>query len=136
VQSEFIFSRRGVNAPNMNAAARVDKQVFYFKRFQRNLDASMAPWVEEMAAAMKEDATIKVELVGHLDATEVERTRMRPDLASLATERAEAVKEALVESGIDAARIGVASRNGDEPVDSTGTDMGMSKNRRVEVNLK
>ncbi len=136
VQSEFIFSRRGVNAPNMNAAARVDKQVFYFKRFQRNLDGSMAPWVEEMAAAMKEDAAIKVELVGHLDATEVERTRMRPDLASLATERAEAVKEALVESGIDAARIGVASRNGDEPVDSTGTDMGMSKNRRVEVNLK
>jgi outer membrane protein OmpA-like peptidoglycan-associated protein len=136
VQSEFIFSRRGVSAPNMKPAARVDKQVFYFKRFQRNLDASMAPWVEEMAAAMKEDATIKVELVGHLDATEVERTRMRPDLASLATERAEAVKEALVESGIDAARISVAARNGDEPVDTSGTDMGMSKNRRVEVVLR
>lgn len=136
VQSEFIFSRRGVSAPNMSAASKVDKQVFYFKRFQRNLDGSMAPWVEEMAAAMKEDANIKVELVGHLDATEVERTRMRPDLATLATERAEAVKDALVESGIDAARITVAARDGNEPVDTTGTDMGMSKNRRVEVNLK
>jgi flagellar motor protein MotB len=61
---------------------------------------------------------------------------MRPDLASLATERAEAVKEALVESGIDAARISVAARNGDEPVDTSGTDMGMSKNRRVEVVLR
>ncbi|HNR55540.1 MAG TPA: OmpA family protein, partial [Flavobacteriales bacterium] len=81
------------------------------------------------------DMSIKVKLVGHMDATEVERTRVRPDLLTLAKERAEAVKDALVEAGIDAGRITVDGRAGDDPVDTSGTDVGMSKNRRVEVEL-
>ncbi|HOZ39934.1 MAG: OmpA family protein [Flavobacteriales bacterium] len=135
VESEFIFSRRGVSAPNLTAAARVDKQVFYFKRFQRVLDGSMDAWVTEMVAAMKEDPAVKVSLIGHLDATEVDRIRMRPDLASLAKERAEALRDALLEGGIEASRITVSGLDGSTPVDTTGTEVGMSKNRRVEVDL-
>ena len=135
VESEFIFSRRGVSAPNLTAAARVDKQVFYFKRFQRVLDGSMDAWVTEMVAAMKEDPAVKVSLIGHLDATEVDRIRMRPDLASLAKERAEALRDALLEGGIEASRITVSGLDGSAPVDTTGTEVGMSKNRRVEVDL-
>lgn len=134
-ESEFIFSRKGAINPNLKPAEKVDQQVFYFKRFQRSFDSSMEPWLKDMATFMKEDATIKVKLIGHMDATEVERTRIRPDLLTLAKERAEALKDALVESGIDAARITVDGRAGDEPVDTSGTDIGMSKNRRVEVEL-
>jgi len=134
-ESEFIFSRKGAINPNLKPAEKVDQQVFYFKRFQRSFDSSMEPWLKDMATFMKEDATIKVKLIGHMDATEVERTRIRPDLLTLSKERAEALKDALVESGIDAARITVDGRAGDEPVDTSGTDIGMSKNRRVEVEL-
>ena len=109
--------------------------MFYFKRFQRSFDSSMEPWLKDMVGFMKEDATIKVKLIGHMDATEVERTRVRPDLLTLGKERAEALKDALVESGIDAARITVDAKSGDEPVDTSGTDIGMSKNRRVEVEV-
>ena len=73
--------------------------------------------------------------LAHMDATEVERTRVRPDLLALAKERAEAVQAALVEAGIEATRISVDVKAGDEPVDSSGTEIGMSKNRRVEVEL-
>ena len=95
----------------------------------------MENWLNDMIGSLKEDATIKVKLVGHMDATEMERTRVRPDLLTLAKERAEAVKDALVEAGIDAARITVDAKSGDEPVDTSGTDIGMSKNRRVEVEV-
>lgn len=134
-ESEFIFSRKGAINPSLKAAEKIDQQVFYFKRFQRNLDPSMDPWLNDMIAFMKEDVGIKVKLVGHMDATEVERTRVRPDLLMLAKERAEAVKAALVEAGIDAARVTVDSLAGDQPADGSGTDLGMSKNRRVEVEL-
>jgi len=134
-ESEFIFSRKGAINPNLKPAEKVDQQVFYFKRFQRSFDSSMEPWLKDMAGFMKEDATIKVKLIGHMDATEVERTRVRPDLLTLGKERAEALKDALVESGIDAARITVDAKSGDEPVDTSGTDIGMSKNRRVEVEV-
>lgn len=134
-ESEFIFSRKGAINPNLKPAEKVDQQVFYFKRFQRSFDTSMENWLNDMIGSLKEDATIKVKLVGHMDATEMERTRVRPDLLTLAKERAEAVKDALVEAGIDAARITVDAKSGDEPVDTSGTDIGMSKNRRVEVEV-
>lgn len=134
-ESEFIFSRKGAINPNLKPAEKVDQQVFYFKRFQRSFDTSMENWLNDMVGSLKEDATVKVKLIGHMDATEVERTRVRPDLLTLSKERAEAVKDALVEAGIDAARITVEAKSGDEPVDTSGTDIGMSKNRRVEVEV-
>lgn len=134
-ESEFIFSRKGAVNPSLKPAEKVDQQVFYFKRFQRSFDTSMESWLNDMVGSLKADASIKVKLIGHLDATEVERTLVRPDLLTLATERAEAVKDALVEAGIDASRITVEAKAGDEPVDTTGTEIGMSKNRRVEVDI-
>ncbi len=134
-ESEFIFSRRGAMTPSMKPAQRVDATVIYFKRFQRTIDPAMYSWIEEMAEHMIADPTIRVRLTGHIDETEKDRMRMRPDLEALAEERAETVKEALVEAGVDAGRITVAAKGADELADDTGTEVGMSKNRRVEVEL-
>ncbi len=134
-ESEYIFSQKGAMNPSWKPADKVDNEVFYFKRFQRSFDTSMETRLAEMVESMKADATIHVKLVGHMDATEMERTRVRPDLLMLAKERAEAVKDALLDAGIDAARITVDAKAGDVPVDNSGTDLGMSKNRRVEVEL-
>ncbi|HRD53516.1 MAG TPA: OmpA family protein, partial [Flavobacteriales bacterium] len=79
---------------------------------------------------------MKIELVGHFDATEMDRTRIRPDLVELSKERAEAVRDALVEAGVQAARITVSGKDASEPADDSGTEVGMSKNRRVEVVVK
>jgi OmpA-OmpF porin, OOP family len=134
-ESEVIYSRRGMNRPGASLAEKIDMQTFYFKRFQKVIPLSMEPWVEEMAAQMKEDPKVKVRLVGHIDETEKERIRMKSELARLGQERADAVKEALVDQGIDAARITTSSQNGDAPADTAGTEIGQSKNRRVEVEL-
>jgi outer membrane protein OmpA-like peptidoglycan-associated protein len=40
-----------------------------------------------------------------------------------------------VEAGVETARITVVGKGSDEPSDTSGTDVGMSKNRRVEVEL-
>ncbi|MCW5900440.1 MAG: OmpA family protein [Flavobacteriales bacterium] len=134
-ESEYIFSRRGATTPGMKPAQRVDAMVIYFKRFQRNIDPAMESWIEEMARFMEEDPTIRVRLTGFIDETEKDRMRMRPDLETLAVERAEAVKEALVEAGIPASRISTAAKGAEELADDAGTEVAMSKNRRVEVEL-
>lgn len=135
-ESEFIFSRKGVTPPGLKPAEKAERQTIYFKRFQRSLDPSMDPWVEDILEAMKEDASLKIELIGHFDATENDRTRVRPDLVPLAKERAEAVRDALVEGGIETGRITVTAKDANEPADETGTEVGMSKNRRVNVVVK
>ncbi len=134
-ESEFIFSRRGAMSPSWTPAQRVDAQVFYFKRFQRNIDRSMEQWITETATQMEADPTLKVHLIGHIDELEKDRMRMRPDLEQLGTERAEAVKEALLEAGIVASRIIVSSQDDRAPADGAGNEVAMSKNRRVEVEL-
>lgn len=135
-ESEFIFSRKGVTPPGLKPKEKATNQVFYFKRFQRQLDPMMDPWLANLVAAMNEDPAMKIELVGHFDATEMDRTRIRPDLVELSKERAEAVRDALVEAGVQAARITVSGKDASEPADDSGTEVGMSKNRRVEVVVK
>ncbi len=135
-ESEHIFSRRGAMSPSMKPAQRAEQTVFYFKRFQRSIDRSMETWVDELVASMKGDPAIKVELVGYVDATERERMSMRPDLEALALERAETVKEALIESGVEGARITIRAGAKDEVADEDVSEVGMSKNRRVEVNVQ
>jgi outer membrane protein OmpA-like peptidoglycan-associated protein len=134
-ESEYIYSKRTATAGALKPAQKADAMVFYFKRFQRTIDIAMEPWLNELVSHMKEDPAIRIRLTGHIDETEKDRMRMRPDLEELARERAEAVKEALVEAGIDAARITTAAKGADELADDTGTEVGMSKNRRVEVDL-
>ena len=97
---------------------------------------SMDPFLNDLVNDLKADAALKVRLVGHTDATELERTRVRPVLAELGKERAAAVRDALVEAGIDAGRITVVGKAADDAADTTGTEIGMSKNRRVEVELQ
>ncbi len=135
-ESEYIFSRKGVTPPGLKPGDKAERQTIYFKRFQRFVDPSMEPWVTDIVEAMTEDPNIRIELIGHFDATENERTRVRPDLVPLAKERAEAVRDALVEAGIDTARITVSSKDASEPADESGTEVGMSKNRRVQVLVK
>ncbi len=53
--------------------------------------------------------------MGHSDAIEVERMRMRPDLTDIDKERAEAVKAVFTDAGIAADRITIAGQKGDSP---------------------
>jgi len=135
-ESEFIFSQKGAMNPSWKPSQRVDAQAFYFKRFQRGVDPSMDLRFNELVADLKADPAIKIRLVGHIDATEMERARVRPDLAELAKERAEALRDALVEAGVEAARMTVVAMGADQPQDETGSEVGMSKNRRVDIELQ
>ena len=134
-ESEFIFSRRGAIVPSWSPTQKAEAHVFYFKRFQRTIDRSMDQWVTSLAELMETDASLRVKLTGHIDEVEKERFRMRPDLEQLAMERAEAVKEALMEAGVPGSRITVGTMDDRSPVDNTGSEVGMSKNRRVEVQV-
>lgn len=134
-ESEHIFSRRGVMNPSLKPAEKVAQMMFYFKRFQRSIDRSMEPWLEEMVGYLKADPAVRIKLMGYVDVTETERMRMRPDLEELARERAETIKEALVESGIDAGRITAVGMPPAEASEDGETEVSMSKARRVEVQV-
>lgn len=134
-KSEFIYSRRMTADPGLSPVQRVDKSVVYFKRFAKAIAPSMQAQMDTLAMVMNAQADIKVKLTGHTDVKEVERARMRPNLASLGGDRAEAVKAYLVKAGIAADRITVADMKGDSPAAEGADEVSTSQNRRVEVEV-
>lgn len=135
-ETEFIYSRKGLYDINKPVGPQVQNGVIYFKRYKAGVDQSQESSVASLAELLKRDTKVRVRLVGHIDAIEADRVRLRPDLGELGLERAESLKAALVEAGIAADRIATADRQGEVPADEAETEVGLSKNRRVQVELQ
>lgn len=135
-KSEFIYGRKAASGMNLKPVERVDRSVIYFKRFNKDIDRSMQAEMDTLASVLKANPGLTVTVTGHMDLTEVDKVRMRPDLTDLDKDRAEAVKAYLVEAGVDAGRISVAGQKGNRPATEETDDVSMSQNRRVEVDVK
>lgn len=134
--SEFIFSKKTTINKALKPVDQLDQSVIYFKRFNKQVDGAMDPMIAELIALMKTNADIRIRLVGHTDAIEADRVRMRPDLTDLDKERADAVKAAFTEAGIDEARITVAGQKAESPADAGDDEVALAKNRRVEIEIE
>ena len=88
------------------------------------------PVLQAITAILKEYPTAKFSLEGHTDSTGSDVLNQK-----LSEERAAAVKNFLVENGIDASRLSSKGFGESTPVDSNKTAKGRANNRRVEVKL-
>ncbi|MEL0455411.1 OmpA family protein [Flavobacteriaceae bacterium SZ-1-7] len=79
---------------------------------------------------LKEYPNSKFTVEGHTDSVGSETLNQR-----LSDARANAVKEYLVENGIDAFRLSALGYGESKPIDSNNTRAGRANNRRVEINL-
>ncbi|HSC52076.1 MAG TPA: OmpA family protein [Phnomibacter sp.] len=86
------------------------------------------PIINQIADAMKKDASLKIKIVGHTD-----NVGNASDNLALSKRRAEAVSSYLIYSaGIDAQRISTDGKGATLPVADNKTPEGKAKNRRVE----
>lgn len=83
--------------------------------------------INRIARIMKDNADIRFEIQGHCDTSGNDAIN-----EPLSQARAEAIKNALVEMGIDPSRLTAVGKGSREPIASNSTDEGRSKNRRVE----
>jgi outer membrane protein OmpA-like peptidoglycan-associated protein len=80
-----------------------------------------------IAAAMKEDASLKFEIGGHTDSDGDNAYNLK-----LSQQRADAVKAKLTEMGIDAARLSSKGYGETQPISDNTSPEGKANNRRVE----
>ena len=88
------------------------------------------PVLQAMSAILKEYPTAKFSLEGHTDSDGKDAMNQK-----LSEDRAAAVKNYLIEQGIEASRLSSKGFGESMPVDSNKTAKGKANNRRVEVKL-
>ena len=89
------------------------------------------PVLQAITAILKEYPASNFSIEGHTDSVGSKSLNQ-----GLSDKRANAVKDYLVENGIDAARLSAYGFGEDYPIDSNATRSGRENNRRVEVKLK
>lgn len=88
------------------------------------------PVLEAIVAILKEYPSSKFSIEGHTDSDGKDTTNQ-----TLSENRAAAVKDYLIEKGINASRLTSAGFGESRPIDTNKTKAGKANNRRVEVKL-
>ena len=133
-EGAFFMSniRFAVGAPNLrNKLASEGKFSTTGILFDVNSDRIKAQSygrLQDIAQLLKENAALRVRIIGHTDADGADATNLE-----LSKRRAASIKQALSTNfGIDASRMETYGKGKSEPVDANDTAAGKANNRRVE----
>jgi type IX secretion system PorP/SprF family membrane protein len=101
---------------------------FNFEFNSSDLDEESRKFLDDLTAALTENAHLKIKLTGHTDNVGSAKFNERLSLF-----RANSIKEYLSGKGIDAARIQTEGKGLAEPLNDNKTEADRAKNRRVEL---
>jgi OmpA-OmpF porin, OOP family len=100
----------------------------YFDTGKSDIKPESKPTIDEIVKMLKQNSTLKLFVVGHTDSDGKLESNMK-----LSSDRAASVVKALIENGIQAARLKSSGVGPYCPVESNHTEGGKAKNRRVEL---
>lgn len=92
---------------------------------------AFTPVLEQLRAALARHPAAEITVIGHTD-----RVGSMQDNDRLSLERAQTVRDLLVQAGVDPSMISTAGRGEREPAVPTAQGVPMPQNRRVEINLR
>ena len=118
----------GYLAGNEAAPRRFQFEKLNFDTAKSEVRLSDAAEVRQIAGVLKQYGSARVRIAGYADARGSSAANN-----ALGKARADAVKAALVQQGVDASRIETASGGEADPVDSNATASGQAENRRTEL---
>ncbi|UTW67198.1 OmpA family protein [bacterium SCSIO 12643] len=123
-QMKVVYSSSTSDGMEMDAGAQVELKTVFFNK--NSTSPSSAAVVREVIDLMKANPGLKIEIIGHMDKVE-----HKDNLKDLSEERAKAIYDYLVKNGIDASRLSYKGMKSSEPLDDSGTQASLAKNRRV-----
>jgi OmpA-OmpF porin, OOP family len=103
------------------------KQTVYFEFNKATIKAVSFPLLNEVAQALKDNPTIKVEVQGHTDSVGNDKNNLK-----LSQKRAESVRTYIIKQGVDSGRMVPKGYGENVPIADNRTADGRSQNRRVE----
>jgi outer membrane protein OmpA-like peptidoglycan-associated protein len=135
-QAQFIYSSSVARETGAKPADIINTTVVYFAGLSEMIPGQFDSNIEEVAALLKSNPMLNIELIGHSDIDEIAEAKFDTEVANMAEKRVNAVKEALVGFGINAVRISVTSVDDSQPASTFNSPSGHAQNRRVVFKVK
>jgi outer membrane protein OmpA-like peptidoglycan-associated protein len=135
-QAQFIYSSSVARETGAKPQDIINSTVVYFAGLSEIVPGQFDSNIEEVAALMKANPSMNVELIGHSEADETAEAKVDEEVSNMAEKRANSVKEALVGFGISATRISVTSAEDTQPASTFNSPSGHAQNRRVVFKVK
>ncbi len=127
--AQDLVASAGAFADGLKTTGHIAVEGIYFETGKSELKPESAPAIAEVAKLLKDDAGLKLYVVGHTDNVGALEGNMK-----LSQDRAQSVVQALVKThGIAAARLKAYGDGPYAPVASNDAEEGRAKNRRVEL---
>lgn len=102
----------------------------YFERSKPTILPESFPAIEKLAGALQRNPNVYISIIGHTDNVGDET-----DLKVLSEQRAQAIRQLLIENGIFSDRITYFGYGGSRPIAPNDSEENKSKNRRVEIKI-
>lgn len=102
----------------------------HFKSGKATLQKTSYEYLNEMVELLQTKQSMRIEIAGHTDNVGSKEENM-----TLSKQRAQSVKEFLVEKGIDPGRVTTKGYGATQPVATNKSVEGRQKNRRTEVRI-
>lgn len=127
MQDEVTTDAAALNE-GISATGKIAVYGIYFDTGKAVVKPESGPTISEIVKLLKQNARLKLFVVGHTDADGALESNIR-----LSSDRAAAVVKTLVEQGIQATRLKSSGVGPYCPVESNRTAAGKARNRRVEL---
>lgn len=126
----YVFDYDDVNVPEIVDTTHFVMRNINFEFDSAVLSESSDAAIDSLANFLNDNSLINIEMAGFTDNSGTEEHNQK-----LSFERANAVKEALINKGVDATRMTVVGHGSSSPLKPNDTEENKALNRRVEIRI-
>lgn len=133
---DLVYGSSSVQNEDMTDVEKINASAIYYAFLKRTPTGSGKQTVADIAAILKANPSMRINIVGHCDNDEASEGKINARYKMIGKNRGDQIRRMLESAGVPASQFSVSDIGAQDPANSRDTDISRAQNRRVtfEVN--